>query len=81
MEAGVLEEPLVDRGGLAGGVVAQYQVQVQAFRHGSVDELEEAQELLVPVLRLVLGDQAGASPPAGLLPGSGCGPSGVEFWA
>jgi hypothetical protein len=47
---GVLEQPLVDRGRLVGGVVVQDEVQVQVLRHGGLDELEEPQELLVAVL-------------------------------
>jgi hypothetical protein len=55
-EAGVFQEPLVDRRGFVSRVVVQDQVQVQVLRHGGVDELEELQELLVPVAAVVLGD-------------------------
>jgi hypothetical protein len=49
----VLQQPLVDRGGLVGGVVVQDQVQVEVLRDGLVDELEEAEELLVAVPAVV----------------------------
>jgi len=60
-EAGVLQQPLVDDGGLVGGVVVQDQVQVQVPRHGDVDELEEPEELLVPVAAVGLGDHRPAA--------------------
>ena len=49
-EAGVLQQPVFDGGPLVGGVVVQDQVQVQVLRDGPVDQLEEAQELLMPGL-------------------------------
>jgi hypothetical protein len=56
VEAGVLQQPLVDSRGLVGGVVIQDQVQVQVPGHSGVDELEEAEEFLVPVPAVGLGD-------------------------
>jgi hypothetical protein len=47
-------------GGLVGGVVVQDQVQVEVFRDGGVDELEEPQELLVSVPAVGLGDDGAA---------------------
>ena len=41
------QQPLLYLGGLVRGVVVQDQVQVQVLRDGVVDELEEADELLV----------------------------------
>ena len=40
----MLQQPLVDGGGLVRGVVVRDQVQVQVPRDGGVDELEEPQE-------------------------------------
>ena len=60
LEAGMLQQPVLDRRGLVGGVVVQDQVQVQVLRHGGIDELEEPQELLVPVPPVVLGDHRAA---------------------
>jgi len=56
MEAGVLEQPFLDHRGLVGGVVVQDQMQVQVFGDGVIDELEELQKFLVPVLAVGLGD-------------------------
>ena len=56
VEPGVLEQPLLDRRRLVRGVVVQDQVQVQVLRDGGVDELEEPQELLVPVPAVGLAD-------------------------
>ena len=50
----------MDRGGLVRGVVVQDQVQLQVLRHRGVNELEEAQELLVAVPPVVLGDDRSA---------------------
>ena len=50
VEAGVPDQPVLDRRGLVGGVVVQDEVQVQALRDGGVDELEEPQELLVAMV-------------------------------
>ena len=55
-EAGVFQEPLVNRGGLVGGVVVADEVEVQVLRDGGVDELEEPQELLVTMPAVGLGD-------------------------
>jgi hypothetical protein len=52
----VLNQPFPDRGDLVGGVVVQHQVQVKFLRYGGVDELEEAEELLLAVPAVVLGD-------------------------
>ena len=60
MEAGVLEQPFPARGGLVSGVVVQDQVQVKVLGDGGVDELEEAQELLVPAAAVALGDDRAA---------------------
>jgi hypothetical protein len=49
VEAGCLISHCLIVGGLVGGVVVQDQVQVQGLRDGSVDELEEPEELLVAV--------------------------------
>ena len=43
-----------------GGVVVQDQVQVQVPGDGGVDQLEEAEELLVTVAAVVLGDDRSA---------------------
>jgi hypothetical protein len=51
----VVQQPFVDLGRLVGGVVVQDQVQVQVLRDGGVDELEEAEELLVAVPPVRLG--------------------------
>lgn len=57
ISSGVLvQQPPLDLGGLVGGVVVQDEVQVQVLGHGVVDELQEADELLVAVLALGLGD-------------------------
>ena len=56
----MLDQPVLDRRGLVGGVVVQDQVQVQVLRDGGVDELEEPQELLVPVPAVGLGDDRAA---------------------
>ena len=56
----MLQQPVLDRRGLVGGVVVQDQVQVQVLRDGGVDELEEPQELLVAVPAVVLGDDRAA---------------------
>src|ERR1700689_2275270 len=56
MEPGMADQPVLHRGGLVGGVVVADQVQVQAGGGGGVDGLEELQELLVPVLAVVGGD-------------------------
>ena len=60
VEPRVLQQPLADRGRLAGGVVVQHQVQVQAAGDGGVDQLEEPQELLVTVAPAGLGDDRAA---------------------
>jgi hypothetical protein len=56
----VLEQPLVDRRGFAGGVVVQHEVEFQAAGDGGVDELEEPEELLVAVPAVGLGDDRAA---------------------
>jgi len=58
-EAGVPEQPLVDRRGLVRRVVVQDQVQVQVLGDGGVDELEGAQELLVAVAAVVRSPHPG----------------------
>ena len=45
MEPLVLEQPAVDQGRLVGGVVFEYQVDVEVSRHLAVDAVEEAAEL------------------------------------
>jgi len=60
LEAGVLQQPVLDGGRLVGGVVVQDQVQVQVLRDGLVDQLEELQELLMPVAAVGLGDDRAA---------------------
>lgn len=42
--------------GLVGGVVIEYEVQVQVLGHRVVDQIQETQELLVTVPAVVLGD-------------------------
>jgi hypothetical protein len=50
------DQPLLDRGGLVAGVVVQHQVQFQPFGDRAVDELEAAEEFLVAVPAVMLGD-------------------------
>lgn len=60
VEPGVLQQPLLDRLGLVGGVVVQDQVEFKILGYRSVDNLQEAEELLVAVATVVLGyDRAG----------------------
>ena len=49
-------EPALDPGVLVGAVVVDDEVDVQVRRHAGVDVPEEAQELLVAVTRLALGE-------------------------
>ena len=56
VEAGVLQQPLVDRRGLVRGVIVQHEVKVEVIRDRGVNELEEPQELLVPVAAVGLRD-------------------------
>ncbi len=64
MEAGVPKQPLLDRLGLVGGVVVQDQVEFEVLGNGCVDDLQEAEELLVAVAAVVLGyDRAGCPGP------------------
>ena len=56
VEAGPLCQPGPDLGVLVGAVVVHHQMDVQIFRDGHLDLAQEAQELLVPVAGLALGD-------------------------
>ena len=47
VKAGMPEQPLLDRLGLVGGVVVQDQVEFEVLGDGGVDDLQEAEELLV----------------------------------
>jgi hypothetical protein len=53
---GMPQQPLLDRLGLVGGVVVQDQVEFEVPGDGCVDDLQEAEELLVTVAAVVLGD-------------------------
>ncbi len=56
MEARWLRQPGPDLGVLVGAVVVHHQMDVQIFRDGRLDLTQEAQELLVSVAGLALGD-------------------------
>ena len=47
------QQTLLDWLGLVGGVVVQDQVEFEVLRDGGVDDLQEAEELLVPVAAVI----------------------------
>jgi len=56
MEPGPLRQPGPDLGVLVGAVVVHHQMDVQVLGHRRLDLAQEAQELLVSVAGLALGD-------------------------